>query len=199
MALMVEGRVRAAMRASQVVWWMGMFTLLGLLRIGTQIFSTSPLDLEAFPQVISLDEVGDLSMTVADAPLWIRVLSWSPAIVTTAGLAASAFLLSPILVAVAGGQSFGDVARRNLRRIGLVLVISAIAATALEFLAVWQLGAAIAAFRDATQAAGVGYDVIYGTRITIPWLPLALGVIAAAFRWVIHDGAVLEQEVEGVI
>lgn len=196
---MIENRVRTTMRASRIVWWMGMLAALGTITVAAQIGWTSALDLETLPQVVSLDEVGDVTITVGDLPLWLRALCWAPGIVTTGALAASAFLLSPPLVAVAGGRSFGDVAQRNLHRISLILILSAMTATALEFLAIWRLDVAISDFREAVQSEGVAYAVIYGTKVTIPWLPLALGVVAGAFRWVIRDGATLEQEADGVI
>ena len=39
-----------------------------------------------------------------------------------------------------------------------------------------------------------------GTRVPlIPWLPLALGIVAAALSWAFRDGAALEKEAEGVV
>ena len=195
----MDARVRNGLRASRLVWWMGMLAAAGSLTVLPQIASDTPWAVESLPQVLWLEESSDPAARMSGLPLWVQVLAWLPSLVMTAALAASAFLLSPILHSVAAGRSFGEAVEHRLHRISLVLAVGSVLALVLELAAIWQIGVAISAFEAGVRADGVDYSVAYGTRVTIYWLPLALGIVAAAFRWVIRDGAALEKEVEGVI
>ncbi|WP_420111292.1 hypothetical protein [Pseudactinotalea sp.] len=194
-----DTRVRTTLRAQQLVWLMGVFALLWavLAAVGAAIASVPSI--AGLPQVAWLEETGTVIMRQGDLSLWVRLLCAAPAVVVTCGLGVSALLLSPVLVSVAGGRSFAGSAERNLRRISATLIVSAVISLLLDFAASWVLSREVEAFQVATQAVEPDYAISFGPHITIPWLPLALGIIAAAFRWVIRDGAALEKEAEGVI
>lgn len=195
----MERRVMTTLRAQQVVWLMGMLALVwAFVAVALSAIASQP-SVSSLPQVGWLEETGELVMRQGDLPVWVRLLCAAPRFVVIGGLATAALLLSPVLVSVAGGRSFSERAERNLRRISVTLVASAVAGIVLDLAAIWALSQSVDAFQAATQAGGTEYAISYGTHVTIPWLPLALGVIAAAFRWVIRDGAALEKEVEGVI
>lgn len=72
--------------------------------------------------------------------------------------------------------------------------------TAVDALAIWRVQASIWAFGAASHDAGQMWSVGYGERFpAVPWLPLALGIVAAALSWAFQDGAALEKEAEGVV
>lgn len=199
MGSMIENRVRTTMRASRIVWCMGVLAALGSVGAVVQACVAVNLVSGTLPRIIAVDEDGGLVISRVELSLGERLLTASPDILTSGALATAAFLLSAILVAVAGGNSFGAVTQRNLRRISVVLVTSSIVAVTLAYVANVQSSTAMARLQESGQAAAGEYLVIDGATAAVSWLPLALGVIAAAFRWVIRDGATLEQEAEGVI
>ena len=158
-----------------------------------------PISVSRLPRIVAIDESGSLITSRAELPLGERLLNAAPDVLTSGALAAAAFLLATILVTVARGDSFAATSERALRRISVILVVSSIVAIGLGYLATVITNVAVARLQESGQAASGEYLVIDGPAPTLAWLPLGLGLIAAAFRWVIRDGAALEKEAEGVI
>lgn len=197
------------MRAARFVSVLGVFVALGgLLRAGSLVWGWvygtniphSPREIDSLPQLLQFDQRTDAPMTVLDLPIWVRMLCAAPDLIQALALATSAFLLLPMLMAIGEGDSFGRPVQRHLHRISVVLVVTSVAVPLVDVLAQWQLSVAIWSYQAELVAAGIEHGYSMGTRVPlIPWLPLALGIVAAALSWAFRDGAALEKEAEGVV
>jgi hypothetical protein len=184
----------------------GLTILLGAVGAGTLLSTVGasvqrwiagdpiPLPLSTTITVPELDRAGvhygtgDYAIDFSDAGIGARVLDLLPGVLTSAVVIGCIILFLRFMVPVGAGQPFAPAQVTRLRAIGFALMlglpVAALARTAIDgsLIGSMDLGGLEPAF-----------------TLSLPWLPMTLGLVAALLAEAFKVGSRLSDDVEGLV
>ena len=199
-----QGRVSSVARVSWLVSLLAMLNLVATVLAATPVVvgrgvgavPNPMIELTALPQVLIAEPYGGLSSGVTvmltDVPLGVRILAVLPDIAVGVMLMLAAATVGRVLREIGTGRSFAAESQRELRILTMVLIGGSLLAASLNL-------AASAVLQVIINRMDVLWVMVSVAWIDVPALYLVLGLVAAAFRFALQDGAVLEKEAEGVV
>lgn len=138
--------------------------------------------------------------SLADVPVWLRVLCATPTVIHGLTIAVAAGLITRIMNRIARRQPFEPSVLHGWRWLAAVIIGGGLLQGVLNTVSWWVL------FRASTDARmngelllGADYELLIGAFPHWPVFFILTGVIAAAIGAAFKAGATLEREVEGVV
>lgn len=158
------------------------------------------LPLSYLPQLLQADLREGETGYLTDAPLWLRLLCASPAVLHAITIALAAVVIIQIVRRIASAQPFAKSVLRNWTRLSLVLIVGGIVQGIVDTIAGSTIfGLSASGMAGGDHPLGADYSAIGTNFPQWPFFMILLGIVAAAIATAFRSGARLEEEAVGVV
>lgn len=194
-AIVTTGTVALAHGLAQM--WCSGITGRNLLTLGG---GDPRLLAESLPQLLQLELRDGVTLYIEDLPVWVRVLSLSPALVAGVVAFVASLFVVRLVRAIAGGEAFGPQPRRALAVAGLVCFGGGLIQGVLDTAAVAGI---LSLTRSTPRADGAALPDLYQTMsLDVPHWPvqtILVGAVGCILLLAFRAGADLQEEAAGVV
>ncbi len=158
------------------------------------------LPLTSLPQINQAELREGAIGYLVDAPVWLRVLCATPAMLFILIVIAAAVLISRALHRIADGQPFSSIVRRSIAALSFILIGGGLLYGLLDTLAGGAIFSVASSFTEGVQfPLGADYVVTSTNIPRWPFFMISSGVVGIALSKAFKAGARLEEEADGVV
>ncbi|PWJ47465.1 Protein of unknown function [Quadrisphaera granulorum] len=157
----------------------------------------SYLTLDLLPQLQQADPRGDATIRIIDLQLWVRLLAYTPNVITGLVMVFSALTTTKILIAIAAARPFEPSTARRVHRLGLLMAGGGALAGLTDTVASFTFS--ITQAGDYDSGWHTAYEGLSFTAGDWPWTLIITGTVVTAAAAAFREGARLQHEADGVV
>lgn len=158
------------------------------------------LPLTSLPQINQAELREGATGYAVDAPIWLRTLCATPAMLYVLVALFAAVLITRALFGIAASRPFSPAVRRNLTVLSLILIIGGVLYGVLDTIAGRTIYDVATSFTQGVQfPLGADYAVTSTNVPRWPFFMIITGVVGLALSTAFKAGARLEEEADGLV